>query len=365
MRRWWSASFITTARSEESGRVRRPALRRARGALSALHAAGLRIAVVTNKQRRFADSLLHLLGLHGVGRRRRRRRYLRAPQARSAAALTPAKRSASGGGRAHGGRLDQRRAGGARRRDSGVVRAARLQRGRGSAHAAVRRLRSSISAICPACCSGGGRRDAAEAVMAAEARHDRIGGAAFTLKGTDGRLHTLRELAGARGTVVAFICNRCPYVKAILPRLTRNARELAAIGVNVIGINSNDADAYPEDSFERMVELAPGLSFPYLYDEQQGGGTRLRRGVHAGFLRLRAGLELRYRGRLTPRAAGRGGGPAAGPVASPRRNHRDSDARPRRRRRSRTDAPSDCRRRSRTASCFAIDAVRSPPGAPR
>src|SRR5450432_4088883 len=99
--------------------------------------------------------------------------------------------------------------------------------------------------------------------MATEAPVAEIGFAApaFSLPGADGRVHTLSELAGARGTVVAFICNHCPYVKAMLPRLVRDARELASIGVSVIGINSNDAIAYPEDSFERMKELAPGLSF--------------------------------------------------------------------------------------------------------
>ena len=68
---------------------------------------------------------------------------------------------------------------------------------------------------------------------------------------------------------VAFICNHCPYVKAILPRLIRDARDLAPLGVHVIAINSNDAMAYPEDSFEHMVKLAPILSFPYLFDASQ------------------------------------------------------------------------------------------------
>jgi thiol-disulfide isomerase/thioredoxin len=99
--------------------------------------------------------------------------------------------------------------------------------------------------------------------MAAEAPVAEIGIPApdFELPGTDGAKHRLRELAGERGTVVAFICNHCPYVKAILPRLVRDARDLAAIGVRVVAINANDADAYPEDSFERMVELAPRLPF--------------------------------------------------------------------------------------------------------
>ena len=107
--------------------------------------------------------------------------------------------------------------------------------------------------------------------MAAEAPRVAIGWAAadFALAAVDGATHTLRGLAGPRGTVVAFICNHCPYVKAILPRLIRDARDLAPLGVHVIAINSNDAMAYPEDSFEHMVKLAPILSFPYLFDASQ------------------------------------------------------------------------------------------------
>ncbi|MFI4891034.1 MAG: thioredoxin family protein [Steroidobacterales bacterium] len=136
--------------------------------------------------------------------------------------------------------------------------------------------------------------------MAAEAPHADIGFAApaFQLTGTDGRLHSLAELAGARGTVVAFICNHCPYVKAALPRLNRDARDLKATGVNVIGINSNDATEYPEDSYQRMVELAPGLAFPYLHDESQAVARVYGAVCTPDFFGFDAGLKLRYRGRL-------------------------------------------------------------------
>jgi len=98
--------------------------------------------------------------------------------------------------------------------------------------------------------------------------------------------------------VVAFICNHCPYVKAILPRLVRDARDLAAIDVNVIAINSNDTDAYPEDRFERMVELAPSLSFPYLYDATQAVARAYGAVCTPDFFGYDAGLTLQYRGRL-------------------------------------------------------------------
>jgi peroxiredoxin len=136
--------------------------------------------------------------------------------------------------------------------------------------------------------------------MATEAPNAEIGFAApaFSLPGTDGKPHTLKELAGARGTVVAFICNHCPYVKAALPRLLRDARDLAAIGVQVIAINANDAAAYPEDSFPHMVEFSKGLTFPYLHDESQSAARAYGAVCTPDFFGFDAGLKLRYRGRL-------------------------------------------------------------------
>lgn len=136
--------------------------------------------------------------------------------------------------------------------------------------------------------------------MAAEAPVAEIGFPApdFELPGTDRRTHRLRGLAGKHGTVVAFICNHCPYVKAILPRLVRDARDLEAIGVKLIAINSNDADAYPEDRFERMVELAPSLSFPYLHDESQLVARAYGAVCTPDFFGFDSALRLRYRGRL-------------------------------------------------------------------
>jgi peroxiredoxin len=136
--------------------------------------------------------------------------------------------------------------------------------------------------------------------MAAEAPAAEIGwiAPAFDLRGTDGRRHTLAELAGPHGTIVAFICNHCPYVKAVLPRLIRDARDLAALGVHVIGINSNDAQAYPDDSFEHMVEAARQLPFPYLHDETQTVARTYGAVCTPDFFGFDAGLRLRYRGRL-------------------------------------------------------------------
>jgi thiol-disulfide isomerase/thioredoxin len=120
----------------------------------------------------------------------------------------------------------------------------------------------------------------------------------FQLCGTDGGWHRLSELAGARGTLVAFICNHCPYVKAVLPRLVRDARELGAHGVNVVAINANDAVSYPEDSFERMVEIASDWPFPYLHDETQQVARTFGAVCTPDFFGLDGELRLRYRGRL-------------------------------------------------------------------
>ena len=98
--------------------------------------------------------------------------------------------------------------------------------------------------------------------------------------------------------MVAFICNHCPYVKAILPRLIRDSRELAGRGVNVVAVNSNDAETYPEDGFARMVELAPALSFPYLHDASQAVAKAYGAVCTPDFFGFDADLRLRYRGRL-------------------------------------------------------------------
>ena len=136
--------------------------------------------------------------------------------------------------------------------------------------------------------------------MAVESPATTLGTAApgFTLRGTDGRMHSLLELRGARGTVVAFICNHCPYVHAVLPRLLRDARALAPLGVHVIAINPNDAVAYPEDSFARMVEIARDWPFPYLHDETQQVARAYDAVCTPDFFGYDAALRLRYRGRL-------------------------------------------------------------------
>src|SRR5439155_10211939 len=95
--------------------------------------------------------------------------------------------------------------------------------------------------------------------------------AEFRLPATDGRTYALDDVAGEKGTVVVFICNHCPYVKAVIDRIVADARVLMSEGVGFAAICSNDAASYPEDSFENMKRFAKAHDFPfrYLHDETQ------------------------------------------------------------------------------------------------
>jgi peroxiredoxin len=128
----------------------------------------------------------------------------------------------------------------------------------------------------------------------------------FRLPATDGRVLTLGDVRGARGTLVMFICNHCPYVKAIHARLADDARQLIAAGIGVVGISSNDVAAYPEDSFERMQAVARewALPFPYLHDETQSVARAYGAVCTPDFFGYDAGGLLRYRGRLDAAARG-------------------------------------------------------------
>lgn len=122
----------------------------------------------------------------------------------------------------------------------------------------------------------------------------------FDLPGTDGKRHTLASCRGPNGLLVMFICNHCPYVKAIIDRLIRDCRELAEQGIGSAAIMSNDIAAYPEDAPEAMGRWATELAFPfpYLYDEGQDVARAYGAVCTPDFFGYNADLELQYRGRL-------------------------------------------------------------------
>lgn len=132
---------------------------------------------------------------------------------------------------------------------------------------------------------------------------------AFRLLATDGKAYALEDLRGPNGTLVMFICNHCPYVQAVLDRIVRDANDLAALGVATVAISSNDVITYPEDSFERMAEVARAhaFPFPYLYDESQDVARRYGAVCTPDFFGFNRDLELQYRGRLD--ASGRNPAP--------------------------------------------------------
>jgi peroxiredoxin len=122
----------------------------------------------------------------------------------------------------------------------------------------------------------------------------------FRLPATDGKTYSLGDIAGEKGTVVVFICNHCPYVKAVIDRLAGDARTLMKEGIGVAAICSNDAEAYPEDSFANMERFARqhSLPFPYLHDESQKVARAYGAVCTPDFFGYDSGRKLKYRGRL-------------------------------------------------------------------
>src|SRR6266404_9729927 len=122
----------------------------------------------------------------------------------------------------------------------------------------------------------------------------------FSLPGTDGKTWTLADCRGPKGVLVMFICNHCPYVKAVRSRIIRDAKDVRALGFGVVAISSNDAADYPEDSFDNMKKVAREFEypFPYLYDETQEVAKAYGAVCTPDFFGYNADLKLQYRGRL-------------------------------------------------------------------
>ena len=134
--------------------------------------------------------------------------------------------------------------------------------------------------------------------------------AGFRLPATDGRTYALSDIAGPRGTLIMFLCNHCPYVKAVIDRIVADSRELQGAGIGIAAIMSNDTAAYPEDSFRNMQLFAAkhNLPFPYLIDETQDVARAYQAVCTPDFFGFNAALELQYRGRLDE--AGKSAGPS-------------------------------------------------------
>lgn len=122
----------------------------------------------------------------------------------------------------------------------------------------------------------------------------------FDLLGVDGNRHNLASAKGENGLLIMFICNHCPYVKAIQDRLVRDINELKQHGINAIAIMSNDPMDYPEDSFDNMARIARELNypFPYVWDETQEVAKAYGAVCTPDFFGFNNALELQYRGRL-------------------------------------------------------------------
>ncbi len=122
----------------------------------------------------------------------------------------------------------------------------------------------------------------------------------FDLLGVDGKTWTLAQCMGEKGLLVMFICNHCPYVKAVHERIIRDTLELKAFGINSVAIMSNDTADYPEDSYQNMQRIAEQFDypFPYLLDDTQEVAKAYGAVCTPDFFGYNANFELQYRGRL-------------------------------------------------------------------
>jgi len=122
----------------------------------------------------------------------------------------------------------------------------------------------------------------------------------FSLPGVDGRTWDVDSCRGENGLLVMFICNHCPYVKAIRERIVRDTGELIAYGINSVAIMSNNPEEYPEDSFDNMKLVAEQFDFPfpYLVDESQQVAKAYGAVCTPDFFGYNKDLKLQYRGRL-------------------------------------------------------------------
>ena len=122
----------------------------------------------------------------------------------------------------------------------------------------------------------------------------------FELLSTENKKTSLSNVKGKNGTLIMFICNHCPYVKAVIKDIAKDAKYLETLGVKSVAIMSNDVKNYPEDSFKNMISFSKthNFSFPYLIDETQKVAKEFGAVCTPGFFGYNKNLELQYRGRI-------------------------------------------------------------------
>ena len=122
----------------------------------------------------------------------------------------------------------------------------------------------------------------------------------FLLNSTINKLVSLNDMKGKAGTLIMFICNHCPYVKAVIKDVVEDCKNLEKLGVKAVAISSNDTVNYPEDSFENMIKFSKehNFIFPYLFDETQNVAKSYNAVCTPDFFGFNSNLELQYRGRI-------------------------------------------------------------------
>jgi len=123
----------------------------------------------------------------------------------------------------------------------------------------------------------------------------------FKLKSIENKIISLNDVIGEKATLIMFICNHCPYVKAIIRDLAQDCNELKKDGINTVAIMSNDTKNYPEDSFDNMIKFAKTNNFGeinYLIDETQEIARKYGAVCTPDFFGYNKELKLQYRGRF-------------------------------------------------------------------
>jgi peroxiredoxin len=122
----------------------------------------------------------------------------------------------------------------------------------------------------------------------------------FTLHSTDNKIISLNDVKGENGTLIMFICNHCPYVKAVIEDIVEDCKNLEKVGIKSVAISSNDVITHPEDSFDNMVKFSKNykFNFPYLFDETQKIAKNYEAVCTPDFFGYNNNLELEYRGRI-------------------------------------------------------------------